>query len=79
MRDREPQVGDAGLEVVFEARGRGVEPKDEIEAMLAAQMAAVHMATMTFAAHSLCSTAGVGRAEAEVPGENALSRGAGPC
>ncbi len=28
---------------------RGVEPKDEVEAMLAAQMAAVHMATMTFA------------------------------
>ena len=26
-----------------------IEPKDEIEAMLAAQMAAVHMATMTFA------------------------------
>jgi hypothetical protein len=28
---------------------KGIEPKDEIEAMLAAQMAAVHMATMTFA------------------------------
>ncbi len=28
---------------------RGIEPKDEVEAMLAAQMAAVHMATMTFA------------------------------
>ena len=28
---------------------RGVKPKDEVEAMLAAQMAAVHMATMTFA------------------------------
>src|SRR5215208_1207657 len=27
----------------------GVEPRDEIEAMLAAQMAAVHRATMTFA------------------------------
>jgi hypothetical protein len=27
----------------------GIEPRDEIEAMLAAQMAAVHMATMTFA------------------------------
>jgi hypothetical protein len=27
----------------------GVEPRDQIEAMLAAQMAAVHMATMTFA------------------------------
>jgi hypothetical protein len=28
---------------------KGVEPKDQIEAMLAAQMAAVHIATMTFA------------------------------
>jgi len=28
---------------------KGIEPKDEVEAMLAAQMAAVHNATMTFA------------------------------
>jgi hypothetical protein len=28
---------------------RAVEPEDELETMLAAQMAAVHMATMTFA------------------------------
>jgi hypothetical protein len=28
---------------------KGVEPRDQVEAMLAAQMAAVHMATMTFA------------------------------
>src|SRR4051794_22782967 len=28
---------------------KSIQPKDEIEAMLAAQMAAVHMATMTFA------------------------------
>jgi hypothetical protein len=28
---------------------KGVEPQDEVESMLAAQMAAVHMATMTFA------------------------------
>jgi hypothetical protein len=28
---------------------KGIKPKDEIEAMLAAQMAATHMATMTFA------------------------------
>ena len=28
---------------------RGVEPRDQVEAMLAAQMAAVHMASMTFA------------------------------
>jgi hypothetical protein len=28
---------------------KGVEPRDQVEAMLAAQMAAVHNATMTFA------------------------------
>ena len=28
---------------------KGVEPRDQVEAMLAAQMAAVHTATMTFA------------------------------
>jgi hypothetical protein len=28
---------------------KGVEPRDQVEAMIAAQMAAVHMATMTFA------------------------------
>ncbi|RWI13917.1 MAG: hypothetical protein EOQ92_30255, partial [Mesorhizobium sp.] len=28
---------------------KGIEPQDQIEAMLASQMAAVHMATMTFA------------------------------
>ena len=28
---------------------KGIGPKDEIEAMMAAQMAAVHMTTMTFA------------------------------
>ena len=28
---------------------KGVEPKDQVEAMLAAQMVAVHNATMTFA------------------------------
>jgi hypothetical protein len=28
---------------------KGIDPRDQIEAMLAAQMAAVHMASMTFA------------------------------
>jgi hypothetical protein len=28
---------------------QGVKPKDQLEAMLAAQMAAIHLATMTFA------------------------------
>jgi len=31
---------------------KGIEPRDQLEAMLAAQMAAVHMASMTFAAAS---------------------------
>jgi hypothetical protein len=30
---------------------KGIEPRDQLEAMLAAQMAAVHVATMTFARH----------------------------
>ena len=33
------------------SRGEGIEPRDQIEAMLATQMAAVHNATMTFARH----------------------------
>jgi hypothetical protein len=33
---------------------RGVEPRDQLEAMLAAQMAAVHMATMTMARRLAC-------------------------
>jgi hypothetical protein len=28
---------------------KGIDPRDQLEAMLAAQMAAVHVATMTFA------------------------------
>ena len=31
------------------AMTKGIEPRDQVEAMLAAQMAAVHNATMTFA------------------------------
>src|SRR5207247_5205462 len=30
---------------------KGIEPRNQLEAMLAAQMAAVHVATMTFARH----------------------------
>lgn len=33
---------------------KGIEPRDQIEAMLAAQMAAVHMASMTFARRLAC-------------------------
>ena len=43
---REPGEDDANFMLSVMC---GIEPKDQIEAMLAAQMAAVHMATMTFA------------------------------
>jgi hypothetical protein len=43
-READPEGSNFMLAVV-----KAIEPKDEIEAMLAAQMAAVHMATMTFA------------------------------
>ncbi len=43
-----PKVDERGLNFML-AMVKGVEPKDQVEAMLAAQMAAVHMATMTFA------------------------------
>src|SRR5262249_18296945 len=41
-------VNEGGLNFML-AVVKGVEPKDQVEAMLAAQMAAVHTATMTFA------------------------------
>jgi hypothetical protein len=41
-------VDERGLNFML-ATVRGVEPKDQVEAMLAAQMAAVHSATMTYA------------------------------
>ncbi len=41
-------VDESGLNFML-AVVKGVEPQDQVEAMLAAQMAAVHMATMTFA------------------------------
>jgi hypothetical protein len=41
-------VAERGLNFML-AMVKGVEPKDQVEAMLAAQMAAVHNATMTFA------------------------------
>ena len=41
-------VDEGGLNFML-AVVKGVEPKDQVEAMLAAQMAAVHNATMTFA------------------------------
>jgi hypothetical protein len=42
------QIDEGGLNFMLSIV-KGVQPKDQIEAMLAAQMAAVHMATMTFA------------------------------
>ena len=43
------QTVDAGAVNFMLSMVKGVEPRDQIEAMLAAQMAAVHNATMTFA------------------------------
>ena len=43
-----PESDERGLNFML-ALVKGVEPKDQVEAMLAAQMAAVHNATMTFA------------------------------
>ena len=34
---------------------QGIEPRDEIEGMLAAQMAAIHIATMLFARNLTCA------------------------
>ena len=42
------QISDASLNFMLSVI-KGIEPRDQLEAMLAAQMAAVHMATMTFA------------------------------
>src|SRR5262249_31211279 len=42
------KIDEAGLNFVLSVI-KGIKPKDQLEAMLAAQMAAVHMATMTFA------------------------------
>jgi len=42
------QINERGLNFMLSVV-KGIHPKDQIEAMLAAQMAAVHMATMTFA------------------------------
>ncbi len=43
-----PDPDEAGINFMLSVV-KGIEPRDQIEAMLAAQMAAVHMATMTFA------------------------------
>lgn len=43
-----PEPDEAGINFVLSVVD-GIKPKDEIEAMLASQMAAVHLATMTFA------------------------------
>ena len=45
---KEAKASERGLNFML-AVVKGIEPKDQIEAMLAAQMAAVHMASMTFA------------------------------
>ena len=43
-----PKADEDGINFML-AVVKGIEPKDQVEAMLAAQMAAVHMASMTFA------------------------------
>ena len=43
-----PEIAEMAINFML-AVIKGIEPRDQIEAMLAAQMAAVHMATMTFA------------------------------
>ena len=45
---RDGQVSEGDLNFML-AVIKGIEPQDQVESMLAAQMAAVHMATMTFA------------------------------
>jgi len=42
------QIDERGLNFMLSV-AKGIQPKDQVEAMLAAQMAAIHMATMTFA------------------------------
>jgi hypothetical protein len=52
---------------------KGVEPKDQVEAMLAAQMAAVHMATMTFA-HRLAHVDNIPQQDSAERAFNKLAR-----
>jgi hypothetical protein len=52
---------------------RAIDPKDEIEAMLAAQMAAIHNATMRMASR-LATVTGLQQAESAERGLNKLAR-----
>jgi hypothetical protein len=52
---------------------KGIEPQDQLEAMLAAQMAAVHMATMRFA-HSLANVAYIAQQDSAERAFNKLAR-----
>ena len=52
---------------------KGVEPKDQVEAMLAAQMAVVHMATMTFA-HRLAHVDNIPQQDSAERAFNKLAR-----
>ena len=47
------QTDESGLNFMLSV-GKAIVPKDEVEAMLAAQMAAIHVATMTFARRLNC-------------------------
>jgi hypothetical protein len=55
------QIDERRLNFMFSVV-KGIQPRDQLEAMLAAQMAAVHMATMTFAPRRGHTAAGQRRA-----------------
>ena len=48
-----PEIDERGLNFMLSII-KGIEPRDQVETMLAAQMAAVHMASMTFSRRLAC-------------------------
>jgi hypothetical protein len=66
------EVDEGGLNFMLSVV-KGVEPKDQVEAMLAAQMAAVHVATMTFA-HRLAHVDNIPQQDSAERAFNKLAR-----
>lgn len=66
------EVDEKGLNFMLSVV-KGVEPKDQVEAMLAAQMAVVHMATMTFA-HRLAHVDNIPQQDSAERAFNKLAR-----
>jgi hypothetical protein len=66
-------VDERGLNFML-AMVRGIEPKDQVETMLAAQMAAVHNATMTFAVASTMLITSRNRTAQSVPSTSSPER-----